>query len=429
MDINKLHCQHYHLSEQILKLQYPEVANQTLRKCVACVRSKSHRSAIKKKAAEDTQPTKPLDVVSSDLKMMPCEGKGRAKYIGTAIDKKTRFTVLVYLRTKGEWHKKYEDIITWFKSQKGQTHKQWRTDGGGEFCNKHTDAINNREGIQHSIGPPYTPKRNGVPERFNKTMSQGTNSMLLHAGNPKRHWVQCSGHFMVMKNRTKHRSLKWRSPYELFYKRQPHKMDYGTWGCLAMVHVNKEKRSKKEIDLIIPCCYMGLDNSGRYHCTTFDEKKEYVTDSITFIHNIFPLGKHAHLMKYDLDQVLKMVTIAEGELLKEVKLTNEKFAETPLAHGTSPVISPGPFLNFEVIEPIADQTFISKQQNGGKQSDSESDDDDSDSGGTPKETEGGEEGEGRRTTDFTGLDDNGGPRNPHQEGIGMLVLIYCQDFL
>ena len=181
-----------------------------------------------------------------------------------------------------------------------------------------THAINTREGIQHSITPPYTPGKNSVAERFNLTYKEGVNAMLLHSGNPKRHWVQCSEHFIFMKNRTIHRSKKWKTPYEQFYGRQPHKMDYGTWGCLVLTHVNKEKRSKKEIDIVEPMAYMGMDNSGRYNCTIFDEKTELVTDSLTFIHNVFPLGRHAHLMKFGIQEVLKMVAKAEEELLKNV---------------------------------------------------------------------------------------------------------------
>ena len=240
MDINKLHCQNYHASEGILKLQYPEVKNQTLRKCDACLRAKSHRANIKKTTPVATQPKQPLDVVASNLKMMPCEGRDKAKYIGTAIDKKTRFAVLCFLRTKDEWYHKYEDIIKWFKHQKGRAHKMWRTDGGGEFVNKHTNAINAREGIQHSITPPHTPNKNGTAERFNRTYVEGVGAMLLHAGMQKKWWVQCSEHFIFMKNRTVHRSKKWKTPYELFYKRKHHKMDYGTWGCLVYGHVNKE---------------------------------------------------------------------------------------------------------------------------------------------------------------------------------------------
>jgi hypothetical protein len=77
--------------------KYPEIRKQTLRKCEGCLLGKSHRSSVRKTTDEKTKPTKELDVLVSDLKMMPTRGRNGAVYVGNAIDKKTKYTVLGFL--------------------------------------------------------------------------------------------------------------------------------------------------------------------------------------------------------------------------------------------------------------------------------------------------------------------------------------------
>lgn len=287
------------------------MGNQTLQPCQGCIRSKTHKANIKKTHTKETQPKKELDVLISDLKSMPCEGTGRAKTVGSAIDKKTRFTTLVFLHTKDQWYQRYEAIVRWFKNQKGRVHKIWRTDNGGEFCCKEVAAINAREGIEHSLTPPHTPNKNSTGERFWRTMIEAVGAMLLHAGMAPSWWVEAATYFVYIRNRTKLKCLKWKTPYEKFYKTKPHKVDLKVYGCLSYVLVEAANRSKKDLDKVIPCTHFGIDSSGRYKFRTLEDNKvSIVSDSATFIEDVFPEGKHKHLkhlMQDELEKVLNSV--------------------------------------------------------------------------------------------------------------------------
>ena len=122
-----------------------------------------------------------------------------------------------------------------------------------------TAAINAKEGVEHSVTPPHTPNKNSAAERFNRTYIEGVAAMLIHSGMSDKHWVEASKYFVYLKNRTVHRSKKWRTPYELFWKRKPHKVEYGTFGCYGFGHVNIENRSKKELNKAVPITFMGIE--------------------------------------------------------------------------------------------------------------------------------------------------------------------------
>ena len=292
--------------------------------CEGCIRSKSHKASIKKTHTTETQPKEELDVVVSDLKSMSCEGTGRAKTVGSAIDKKSRYTTstLVFLHTKDQWYLKYEAILRWFKNQKGRIFKIWRTVGGGEFCNDNIDAINKREGIEQSITPPHTPNKNSTAERFWRTMIEAIGAMLIHASMSPSWWVEAATYFVYMKNRTPHKGLNWKTPYEEFYKKAPHTLDFKVFACLAYAHIEFANRSKKILDKAIACMFLGIDPSGRYILATYINKKIIFTDSAEFIQNIFPEGRHKHLMHLDLQTILRTLNSVptSGKMEPPVKI-------------------------------------------------------------------------------------------------------------
>ena len=303
--------------------------------CEGCIRSKSHKASIKKTHTAETQPKEELDVVVSDLKSMSCEGTGRAKTVGSAIDKKSRYTTLVFLHTKDQWYLKYEVILRWFKNQKGRIFKIWRTDGGGEFRNDEIDAINEREGIEQSITPPHTPNKNSTAERFWRTMIEAIGAMLIHASMSPSWWVEATTYFVYMKNRTPHKGLNWKTPYEEFYKKAPHSMDFKVFACLAFAHIEAANRSKKILDKAIACMFLGIDPSGRYILRTLGEDKKIIlTDSAEFIQNIFPEGRHKHLMHLDLQTILRTVSsvpTTSGKIEPPVKIDYvASFSQPPL---------------------------------------------------------------------------------------------------
>lgn len=232
------------------------------------------------------------------------KGSHGAKYVGSMIDKKTKYTTLTYLPTKDAWYKQYEKFIRWIKNMKGRAHKVWRTDNGGEFDCKKCRDINDKEGIEHSKTPPYTPNKNSDGERFWRTMIEAIAAMLLTAGMTTAWWVEAATYFIFMKNRTVTSTGK--TPYERFYKRKPHKVRLHVFGCLAYVHINKEHRRKGDIKKARKAIFLGVDDSGRYICRDLNTKEIIVSDSVDFVENVFPLGKHKHLKDFEMETIQKL---------------------------------------------------------------------------------------------------------------------------
>lgn len=57
------------------------------------------------------------------------------------------------------------------------------TDNGGEYTERHVVDWLMKKGIRHKRTVLYTPKQNNVAERVNRTVMQGSRS-LLHSKNP-----------------------------------------------------------------------------------------------------------------------------------------------------------------------------------------------------------------------------------------------------
>jgi transposase InsO family protein len=279
------------MNEEYLKIKYPEVKNQKLADCDACRLAKSHKAPVRKKRPDpDTQPRQVLDKVVSDLREMPTAGTGGMKHLGSAIDVVSGYVLLVYLSTKGRFHAEYQKIITWMKTQKGRTHKCWKTDGGGEFVSKKIKEINGKEGIDHHKTPPHTSKKNGIAERFNRTMIEAVCAMIIFAGMSPVWWVEATMLFVYLKNRSPDKRRNFKTPYELFHGRRSHFVVPRVFGCLAYAHDNY--RLKSQIEKAARCMYVGIDPSGRYKLIRLSDGASIVTDSATFVEYVFPLGRH-----------------------------------------------------------------------------------------------------------------------------------------
>lgn len=265
----------------------------------------------------ESKPSKPLDIIVSDLKTMPTVGTGGAVYAGSAIDHKTKYLTLTFLKTKDEWPQKYEQVINWFKNKLGRTHKEWRSDGAKEFVSKDMQVIQDREGIQVSTTPPHMPNKN-PSERIWRTLIEAIAAMIITAGMSVKYWVQAPKYFTYMYNRTPAKDGK--SPFEKMFKRKPHSVTLYPWGCLCYVH--NHVRSKKEIVKATPAWFAGIDHGGRYECISLKDGTVMMTDSITVVKQIFPKGRHKHLMNFDLSTVCQYLQLEEQKILTEVRLGN-----------------------------------------------------------------------------------------------------------
>ncbi len=62
------------------------------------------------------------------------------------------------------------------------------SDGGGEYSSNEFKEYLKEEGIIHRITPPYTPERNGIAERYNRTIIEKVRSMIYFKKVEKSFW-------------------------------------------------------------------------------------------------------------------------------------------------------------------------------------------------------------------------------------------------
>lgn len=286
------------MNEAYIKEMYPEVRDQKMQPCKECMIAKSAKSRVKKQSDETTKTGELGECVASDLKQMFGPGSGGKRWMGSAIETTSRYAVIVCTATKGEFADHWANIVKWFKTQLGKPFKIWRTDGGKELDNHKTDQINREEGIQHSVTAPNSSKKNPIAERWNRTAGEGIAAMLLTAMMTTYWWVEAAQYWVYIYNRTPHRALGMKTPYEKFYGKKPHKVRFIVFGCLAFVH--DEHRKKSSMFKARAAVFIGIDSSGRYKFVDLVTGNRFTSDSARFVQNVFPLSNRKLKAEIDL---------------------------------------------------------------------------------------------------------------------------------
>ena len=86
------------------------------------------------------------------------------------------------------------------------------------------------------------PQQNGVAERANRTMGDDISAMLYEAQLPPSLWGDALNAQIHVWNLLPTSTLKGMTPYEAWFKRKPDVSHLRVWGCLAYVHIQKDKR-------------------------------------------------------------------------------------------------------------------------------------------------------------------------------------------
>jgi len=128
--------------------------------------------------------------------------------------------------------------------QSGKKVKQFRTDGGGEYTSKKFASYLKQEGILKETTTPYTLQLNGVVERANSTIFEHVRCMLDDAGLSKKYWTFAVEAAVYLENRMPTRSVIGETPYKAWHGKRPSMEHLRVFGCLAFVHIPKEKRKK-----------------------------------------------------------------------------------------------------------------------------------------------------------------------------------------
>ena len=186
--------------------------NQT---CNGCQLGKHARTKMPKQASHHASTI--FELVHSDVcGPFKVNSLGGCRYFVTFIDDFSRKTWIYFLTHKHQVLSKFRHFVRLMQTTTGQTIKTLRTDNGGEFTSREFSDFCSSEGISRELTPPYTPERNGVAERRNRSLLDITRCLLFEKSLPGHLWaeaVKAAGDILNLRS-TKHHPDK--TPDELF---------------------------------------------------------------------------------------------------------------------------------------------------------------------------------------------------------------------
>jgi transposase InsO family protein len=82
------------------------------------------------------------------------------------------------MKDKSKVHEIFKKFVTRAQNEFDMKIKRVRSDNGTEFNNTNIEEYLDEEGIGHELSIPYTPQRNGIVERKNRTLIEAGRTML-----------------------------------------------------------------------------------------------------------------------------------------------------------------------------------------------------------------------------------------------------------
>jgi hypothetical protein len=98
------------------------------------------------------------------------------------------------------------------------------------------------QGIQMQHIVPYTPQKNGVAERKNRTLKEMVNCMIQSKGLSLKYWEEAINYENYIVNLTPTKALKIITPEEAWTKIKPDDCHFCVFGSISWAHIPDDKR-------------------------------------------------------------------------------------------------------------------------------------------------------------------------------------------
>ena len=121
--------------------------------------------------------------------------------------------------------------------------KSLLTDNGTEYTNRAFQAIVTEKGIDHKFTGVNCPQSNGVSERYNLSLAEGSTAILLESGISHYYWPNAVSTFVRMKNVTPHSAIDFDIPFRKLNDKNFNYSNLFPFGTKVIVF-NEKKKSK-----------------------------------------------------------------------------------------------------------------------------------------------------------------------------------------
>ena len=109
---------------------------------------------------------------------------GGFEYAQTGIEVDSRLSTVSLLKHKSDALSQTRITVQKLEVGSGLPLKSMRTDGGGGYTSKDWKGCED-QGIKHKLTAPYSPQRNGMCERLNRTLIEKMRCLLMWSKMPK----------------------------------------------------------------------------------------------------------------------------------------------------------------------------------------------------------------------------------------------------
>jgi len=215
-------------------------------KCKHCQISKLNR---KPHNGNTPKASRKNEIIYSDIMGPVNESINHSKYVITFIDDATRKGWIFPLKNKSEASKTIINFIKIINNiYPEEKIKIFKSDNAKEYNNKKILNFCKKNGIKKVFSPPYNPQNNGVAERFNRTITSCTKTLLFWAKLSLNFWEYAIKHATYLYNLVPHKSINNNIPNELYYNQRVRLNYLKTFGCIAYYKNFNQKKSKFEIN-------------------------------------------------------------------------------------------------------------------------------------------------------------------------------------
>ena len=119
-----------------------------------------------------------------------------------------------------------------------------RSDNGTEFKNTKLNTFFEDVGISHNFSAAYTPQRNGVMERKNRTLVEAARSMMGYSKVQPSFWAEAINTACFTQNRIIIVKRACKTAYELINQCKPNIKFLRVFGCRCFVLNDRDNLGK-----------------------------------------------------------------------------------------------------------------------------------------------------------------------------------------
>ena len=209
--------------------------------CEPCLAGKMHANPF---TPSQHRATELLELIHTDVHEIGVTSSAGYNYWISFIDDHCRFKVLVPMKRKSDAFSAFKSFKAYAENKTGKKIKCLRIDKGGEYMSNEFGSFLDACGIVRQYTCRNRPQQNGVAEWANRLFAERIVALLNESGLSKKFWVECLAALVHVLNACPTSALVGKTPSEVWHGRKPDVSHLRVWGCLAYVHIQKDKREK-----------------------------------------------------------------------------------------------------------------------------------------------------------------------------------------